>query len=103
MVPNNLAPHMTHANDVMLLRRTYWQWMPEVIAIDTRDGQNPSNFWPLPPSQFAQLQSRLAVDPNYSVTKVTDQQLIYHKKSEVNLAWYSQFAIDSPRVNLEAN
>lgn len=80
MTQNNLAPYLTHSNSVMLLRDEYWKFMPEVIAIDIRNGQNPANYWPLNLFSLTQLQKRLSQDPNYSEVKITNQQIIYLRR-----------------------
>lgn len=81
MVPNNIAPYLTHSHNLMLLRDQYWLWMPDVIAIDIRSGQNPANFWPLPPSSFINMQTDLSHDPRYHLTSnSTTEQLIYLKR-----------------------
>jgi uncharacterized membrane protein len=85
MTQNNLAAHLTHSDRVMLLRDDYWKFMPEVIAIDTREGQNPANYWPLNQYSFDRLAQRLATDPNFTAKKISNQQIIYLKNSWPNL------------------
>lgn len=77
MTQNNIAPYLTHSHNVMLLRDDYYVWNPHVIAIDTRQGQNPSNYWPTTVVNFLKLQKRLASDKNYKVKKISNEQLIY--------------------------
>ncbi len=91
MTLNNLAPQMTHAYDVMLLRENYWQFMPQTIALDVRLGQNPNNFWPLPEGEYNTLYRRLKTDPNYTETEVTDTQIYFSKKDKVEMDWYNQY------------
>ncbi|MBN3039890.1 MAG: hypothetical protein JW867_02060, partial [Candidatus Omnitrophica bacterium] len=94
MTQNNLAPHLTHSHDLMLLRPDYWNYMPDVIAIDIRDGQNPNNYWPLPKDQFTALALSLKKDPNYLIDdKYSKQQLIYLKIDDPNMDGYESLAI----------
>lgn len=82
LAPNNIAPHLTHTHQVMLLRFRYKPLDPDVIAIDKREGQNPNNFWPLPPHELDQLVSTLTKDPGYTLHKITDDQIIFIKKNK---------------------
>ncbi len=88
MTQNNLAVQLTHSHHVMLLRDNYWQWMPDIIAIDIRGGQNPNNYWPVSPSQFDQLYKELSKDPNYESKTVNKQQILFVKKDKVQMDWY---------------
>ncbi len=85
MTQNNIAPQLTHTHKVMLLRKNYYEWMPDIIAIDTRSGQNPTDYWPLTPAGFESLQKRLAKDKNYILLpNSTEQQLIYRLRSKAS-------------------
>ncbi len=88
MTQNNLAAQMTHETNVMLLRLNYFRWMPDVIAIDVRDGQSANNYWPLPPEHFTKLYQILEHDPNYQKVSVTKNQIYYLKKKQIDFQWY---------------
>lgn len=88
MTQNNLAVQLTHTHNVMLLRDNYWQWMPEVIAIDKREGQNPNNYWPVSPENFPLLVERLKKDINYQEQDISSDQIIFLKKEYPNLSLY---------------
>ena len=90
MAPNNLAVQMTHTHDVMLIRNEYWIWMPDVIAMDFRDGQNPNNYWRLHSWEIDDFKQRLLADPNYETVKVTDEQLYFVKNNTVDMSWYDR-------------
>lgn len=80
MAPNNIAVRLTHHAEVMLLRADYQNFDPEVIVMDIREGQNPNNFWPLPPAQFEKLYRDLLADPNYAIAHVAKEQVLFVKK-----------------------
>lgn len=89
MTMNNLAPYLTHSNEVMLLRPNYSQWMPEIIAIDIRSGQNANNYWPLNGWQsFSELYQRLLIDPNYRLKEITKEQVLFIKENKINEDYY---------------
>lgn len=78
MTQNNLAPHLTHSqSQLMLLREDYWKFNPDVIAIDVREGQNPNNYWPLPPQQFVEFIANLKKDSHYRLKILNDNQLLF--------------------------
>jgi len=91
MTQNNLAVKMTHKHQLMLLRSGYWEYMPDYLVLDIRDGQNPNNYWPLPTFEWKELYSRLSLDPNYSMEAIGEEQVIFVKKTEVHDSWYEQF------------
>lgn len=80
MAQNNFAPRLTHSHRVILLRLDYEKWAPAVIALDRRPGQNPNNYWPLPPIQFEELSAKLTHDKNYRQINVTDNQMIFLRR-----------------------
>lgn len=80
MTQNNLAAYLSHTNKVMLLRDEYRNFKPGAIVLDTREGQNPANYWPLNLYSFTRLQDRLSRDQNYSAVKISEQQIIYLRK-----------------------
>jgi uncharacterized membrane protein len=80
MTQNNLAPQLTHSNNLMLLRADYWNYKPDIIAIDIREGQSSNNYWPVPPAQFIDLYQNLKKDKKYLMKKVTNDQVIFIKK-----------------------
>jgi uncharacterized membrane protein len=93
MTQNNIAPYLAHDTDVMLLRLNYWRWMPDVIAIDLRDGQSANNYWPLPPQQFNELHDILEKDKNYTKTFVSKNQIYYIKKNHFNMDRYKRIIL----------
>lgn len=95
MTLNNLGSHLTHEHKVVLLRGEYWEWMPQTIALDMREGQNPNNFWPLTEEITKGMVQNLEKDPNYKENKITDNQIIFSKKENVDLRWYDQFKEES--------
>jgi len=82
MTLNNLAPHLTHADTVMLLG-DYKKLQPDIIALDVRPGQNPSNYWPVQ-ENYLQAFGGLASDPNYKLTKFSDTLLMFVKMKPSN-------------------
>lgn len=82
MAPNNLAVRLTHQAEVLLLRSDYENFNPAIIVLDIRDGQNPNNYWPLPPAQFKKLYADLLADPRYTPVYVTSEQLYFQRASE---------------------
>lgn len=80
MTQNNLAAQLTHTHNLMLLRSDYWNYKPDVIAIDIRGGQSANNYWPLPPNQFEDLYKNLLNDKNYRMRKITKNQIIFFRK-----------------------
>lgn len=90
MTQNNIAPQLTHSHNIVLLRDSYWEWMPDVIAIDVRPGQNPNNYWPMPPSSFERFYGNIKKDPNYKLNGLTDTQLIYVKQKRIDKNWYKK-------------
>lgn len=78
MTLNNLAPHLTHTNKVMLLG-DYHKLSPEIIALDIRPGQNPANFWPVQ-GDYQGWYLPLYSDPSYKLVKFTDYQLLFVKQ-----------------------
>lgn len=91
MTLNNLAPHLTHTHKVMLLRVGYQEWMPQIIALDIRGGQNANNYWPATSETYKAMYSALSSDPNYTEKKITNEQIIFIKKDNVNYEWYKTF------------
>jgi uncharacterized membrane protein len=79
MAPNNVAVRLTHKADVLLLRADYENYDPAIIALDIREGQNPNNFWPLPPAQFKKLYADLLADPRYAPVYVSNEQLYFER------------------------
>ncbi len=77
MTQNNIAPHMIHTHNVLLLRDSYTDYMPEYFVIDARDGQNFNDFFGV---RIEVLKSLLAKDSRYEVSFRTDDQIIYKRK-----------------------
>jgi uncharacterized membrane protein len=90
MTQNNFAVRLTHSHNVMLLRGNYWLWMPDVIAFDVREGQNPNNYWPLDPAAFRGMQEFIKSDPNYKQIDSSREQLIYVKNDSLNKKFYEK-------------
>lgn len=80
MTLNNLAPHLTHTNSVMLLRGNYQDFGPDVIALDTRPGQNPANFWPTNYETLVNLPILISTDSAYNLRRVSDSLYIFLRK-----------------------
>lgn len=80
MTLNNLAPYLTHTNKVMLLRGDYKNYSPEIIALDTRSGQNPANFWPTNYETLINLPILISTDSAYNLHKVSDTLYIFIRK-----------------------
>ncbi len=87
MTHNNLIPHLTHTNQVLLLRDDYFTLMPEVIALDIRADQNPNNYWMASPEA---IYTQLLRDPNYTKHGMSDQQVMFLREEEPDLRWYQQ-------------
>ncbi len=90
MTQNNLAPHLTHTHEVLLLRNNYWEWMPDTIAFDMRDGQNANNYWPMLFANLKELNADLVRDPNYEDKSTTSEQKLFIKKSQGDMKWYDR-------------
>lgn len=80
MAPNNIASHLTHHDDVMLLREDYPTYSPGVIVLDVRPGQNPNNYWPVISEHLPGLLLNLQKDPTYSVGYHSGDQWIFVKR-----------------------
>ena len=87
MTQNNMAVKLTHTHNVMLLRGDYWRFMPDVIAIDIRDGQNPNNSWPW---SSQKIYVKLLDDPNYEENKYADEQVWFEKVDDVDMSYYDK-------------
>jgi uncharacterized membrane protein len=79
MAPNNIAVRLTHQAQVILLRSDYEIFDPSIIVLDIRDGQNPNNYWPLPPAQFSKLYHDLLKDGRYSQVAIAKEQIYFQK------------------------
>lgn len=77
MTQNNIAPHMIHTHNVLLLRDSYTDFMPEYFVLDLRDGQNFNNFFGV---RIDVLKTLLKKDPRYEIFYQTDEQVIYKRK-----------------------
>lgn len=77
MTLNNLAPYLTHTNSVMLIKEKYWKYNPEIIVLDIRPGQAPSNHWPGNESLTNKINNQLSKDLNYRIIYQTNEQKIY--------------------------
>lgn len=81
MTQNNLASYLTHTNQVLLLRLDYEAQNPDIIAVDTRNGQSANNYWPLTPPNFEKLIEKLSKDSDYQKTEVSKHQLIFLRRA----------------------
>lgn len=79
MTQNNIAAHFTHGK-VILMNADYDNIKPDYIAVDTRQGQNANDFFPLSPAKFDLLMASISADPKYRLVNVTDSQLIFIRK-----------------------
>ncbi len=93
MTQNSLGAHLTHRQKLMLLRGEYWKYLPDLIVLDLRDGQNPNAFWPMNEAAVITLSERLDQDPNYIMTSVTPKQLYYKKIPNPSVEWYERFKV----------
>lgn len=77
MTQNNIAVRFTR-QDVVLLKRDYSAFSPDVIAIDLREGQNPNNFYPLTEADVQSILVQLQQDKNYrSIYQDQPKRYIY--------------------------
>jgi len=77
MTQNNLAVRFTH-QDVFLLRNDYQGYDPDYVLIDSREGQNPNNFFG--EKNLDKIVDRLQNDSNYEQKFATKEQFIFRKK-----------------------
>lgn len=82
MTQNNLATRFSHQT-VYLLRKNYWDYNADYIAIDAREGQNPNNFFGIKDYQgigdVEAIINTLKTDPNYEVVYQTNNQYVFAK------------------------
>lgn len=76
MTQQNLATRFTH-NCVILFKNNYQNYQPDYIAMDLRDGQNPTNFFPLRDTEVKLLFEDLKRDSDYRLKKETDTSFIF--------------------------
>ncbi|MBI3955655.1 DUF2079 domain-containing protein [Candidatus Gottesmanbacteria bacterium] len=86
MAQNNLATRFAH-QPVYLLRKNYWDWTPEYIVIDARDGQNPNNFFGIKDykgiKDVEEIIDALQSDPLYRIIYQTEKQYVFQRSSVV--------------------
>lgn len=79
---NNLATRFSHQT-VYLLRKNYWDYNADYIAIDAREGQNPNNFFGIKDYRgIGDVEAIIAIikeDPNYETIYQTDKQFVFRK------------------------
>ncbi len=84
MAQNNLATRFAH-QPVSLLRKNYWDYAPDYIVIDARDGQNPNNFFGIKDYRGIEdvdaIIHTLQADPNYQTVYQTDKQFVFKRVS----------------------
>jgi uncharacterized membrane protein len=78
MAQHNLAARLAYRR-VFILRNPYDEFDPDYIVFDTRDGQEPNNFFGL--SRWDDLVEMITTDPNYELYYDQGEQFIYKKKS----------------------
>jgi len=81
MVQNNLACRFTH-NDLYLLlsEKEFNRVSPDVIALDFRPGQSPTNYWPMNENGMKELAQKLLEDKNYTLIYRESHRFIFVKK-----------------------
>ena len=52
---------------------------PDIIALDSRSGQNPANYWPVQFQTILELRNKIATDSAYRVVYNFGDQIIYSK------------------------
>jgi len=82
MAQNNLATRFAH-QPVYLLRKNYWDHAPDYIVIDSRDGQNPNNFFGIKDYRGVEdvetIIRSLQSDPTYVAIYQTDRQFVFKR------------------------
>lgn len=82
MAQNNLATRFSHQT-VYLLRKNYWDYNPDYIVIDAREGQNPNNFFGIKDYRgIGDVEAIIAViraDPAYETVYETEKQVIFKR------------------------
>lgn len=80
MAQNNLATRFSHQT-VYLLRKNYWDYLPDYIVIDARERQNPNNFFGIKDYRGIEnveaIINSLKTDPNYEIIYQTDKQYVF--------------------------
>ncbi len=78
MAQHNLAARLAYRK-VYILRNPYSEFSPDYIVFDTREGQEPNNFFGL--SRWDELVEMIITDPAYELYYDQGEQFIYKKKS----------------------
>lgn len=76
MAQTNIAAKIAYRK-VYMLRQNYYEFKPDYIVIDTRDGQEPNNFFGV--GDFVTLVEKIKLDPNYEIFYDQGEQLIYKR------------------------
>lgn len=77
MAQTNIASKIANRKHVYMLRDDYYNFDPDYIVFDKRDGQEPNNFFDL--KDFYQTVSKIENDPNYEIFYDQGEQFIYKK------------------------
>ena len=77
MTQNNLAVRFTHQK-VWLLRDDYQNYNADYIVVDTREGQNPNNFFGI--KDFPGVIKELRMDKYYLLVYKTNEQFVFKRK-----------------------
>lgn len=82
MTQNNIAPRMIHFQPTMLLVKEYNVFLPKVVAIDLREGQNANNFFPLNQLGTEFLVEKLEMDKRYTKKEFPERRYIFVLNNE---------------------
>jgi len=82
MTQNDLATRLTHGPTIRLLQVNYQKRNPDYVILNLTPGQSINSFTPLSYIEAIELKNALSQDPNYTVTKMHDQQYIFKKINE---------------------
>jgi len=82
MTQNDLATRLTHGPTIRLLQVNYQKRNPDYVILNLTPGQSINTFTPLSYIEAIELKNALSQDPNYTVTKMHDQQYIFKKINE---------------------
>lgn len=76
LTQNNLAPRLTHGPDVRIIRSNFAMLHPDYIILDLTPGQRVVG----PDELAVEIKDYYLQDPNYTLTKVHDDQYLFRKK-----------------------
>jgi len=84
MAQNNISTRFTR-QDVVLLKKNYEEYNPDIIAIDFREGQNPNNFYPLEEKDVKILIDTIQQDSKYINTYTKEENRYIFIKNDAGL------------------